>query len=85
MMPFYLSPLPVQPKNVGDVILNFADRRYYLITAKDGDRLTGLLLRTGQWGRLIPTKTMGTLSERGSVVIIRPPHTGWPLEERRDQ
>lgn len=64
----------------GDVVVNIGDSGmeqripHFLIVSRTGDNLTAIKLKTGKWGRLLPTKERVTLDADSIVIVIGRPN-----------
>lgn len=65
----------------GDVVVNIGDSAglkkqipHYLVLYRTGDSLRALKLKTGKWGRLLPTKEIVTLDADSIITIIGRPN-----------
>lgn len=64
----------------GDVVCNLGDSGmesripHYLILSRTGDNLRAMKLKTGKWGRLLPTKHIVTLDADSIIIVIGQPN-----------
>jgi hypothetical protein len=64
----------------GDVVCNLGDSGlepripHYLVLSRSGDNLRAIKLKTGKWGRLLPTKEIVSLDADSIVIVIGRPN-----------
>ena len=73
----------------GDVVCNLGDSGleqripHYLVLSRSGDNLRAIKLKTGKWGRLLPTQEIVMLDADSIVIVIgRPNEFSIHLEDK---